>query len=206
MLILVVDQNKAMIRIVRNLLKQLDFQNVDDANDRSEAVAKLHERKYGLAICDLQTELVTDWDLSKEGRVDQVLQGLPLIIMMDQSDPAKVNAAKRAGVSTTIVKPFTANTLKGKIETELNNRRRHVRHRVVKGGQLVYAHGASTVECLVRDLSESGARIQVANAQDIPAEIVLSFDDGRGSRPCVVKWRRNNELGVEFGDASGGLV
>jgi two-component system, chemotaxis family, chemotaxis protein CheY len=206
MLILVVDQNKAMIRIVRNLLKQLDFQNVDDANDRSEAVTKLHERKYGLAICDMHTELVTDWDLSRDDRVDQVLQELPLIIMMDQSDPAKVNAAKRAGVSTTIVKPFTANTLKGKIETELNNRRRHVRRRVVKGGQLVYAHGASTTECLIRDLSESGARIQVANAQDIPAEIVLSFDDGRASRPCMVKWRRNNELGVEFGDTADEVV
>jgi two-component system chemotaxis response regulator CheY len=206
MLILVVDQNKAMIRIVRHLLRQLDFQNVDDASDRAEAVAKLLQQKYALAICDLHTELVKDWDLSKDVRIDEVLRDLPFIMMTDQSDPEKVAAAKRAGVGTYIVKPFNANTLKGKIETELKNRRRHVRHRVVKGGQLAYGKGAHAVDCVIRDLSESGARIQVANAQDIPAEFVLSFDDGGTSRPCVARWRRSHDLGVEFTNADGGLV
>jgi two-component system chemotaxis response regulator CheY len=200
-LILVIDQNKTMIRIVRNLLKQLDLQNVDDASDGSEALAKLQEREYGLAICDLHTELVADWDLSKDARVGKVLKNLPLIIMTDQATSEKVVAAKRAGVSTYIVRPFNARTLEGKIESEITNRRRLVRHRVLKGGQLTHDNGARIVECLVRDLSDSGARIEVANAQDIPTELVLSFDDGAASRRCLVRWRRHNDLGVEFADA-----
>src|SRR5262249_3440852 len=108
MLILVVDQNKTMIRIVRNLLKQLNLQNVEDASQGSEALAKLQEREYGLTICDLQTELVADWDLSKGVRVGGTLQNLPLIIMTDQANSDKVAAAQRGGVGTYILKPFNA--------------------------------------------------------------------------------------------------
>lgn len=204
MLILVVDHNRAMIRIVRTLLKQLNLQNVEDATDGSEALAKLEERKYGLAICDLNTELVTDWDLSKDVHADEVLHKVPFIIMRDESNTEKVVAAKRAGVNTYIVKPFDARTLKGKIETEMKNRRRLVRRRVVKGGQLSYDKGAHTVECLIRDLSESGGRIQVANPSDVPAELVLHFDDGEAPRPCLVRWRGSNALGIEFTDADSG--
>jgi two-component system chemotaxis response regulator CheY len=201
MLILVIDQNKTMIRIVRNLLRQLDLQNVDDASHRSEAVAKLQERKYGLAICDLHTELVADWDLSKDVRVGEVLKNLPLIIMTDQANSEKVVAAKRAGVSTYITRPFNVRTLEGKIEAEIKNRRRLVRHRVLKGSQLTYDNGAHIVACLIRDVSEGGVRIEVANAQAIPTELVLSFDDGAAPRRGLVRWRRHNDLGVEFTDA-----
>ena len=201
MLILVVDQSKTMIRIVRSLLKQLNLQNVDDASHASEALAKLQEREYGLAICDLHTQLAADWDLSKDVGVGEVLKNLPLIIMTDQANSEKVTAAKRAGIGTYIVRPFSARTLEGKIETEITNRRRRVRHRVLKGGKLTYDNGSHIVACLVRDFSEGGARIEAANAQTIPTELVLSFDDGAAPRRCLVRWRRHNDLGVEFTDA-----
>src|SRR4051812_24752089 len=84
-------------------------------------------------------------------------------------------AAKKAGMNTYILKPFDARSLKAKIETEMTNRRRLVRHRMVKRGLLAYDRGARSVNCLIRDLSEGGAKIEVENAQDLPTEVVLSF-------------------------------
>ena len=199
--ILVVDPNKVMTRIIRSLLKQLDFRDVDDAGDGSEALAKLNERKYGLVICDLKTALGSRYDLLKHVRADEVLRNLPFIVVTDGHDGEYLVAAKKAGVNTSIIKPFTAQTLQGKIETELTNRRGLVRHRVLKGGLLAYDHGAHTVKCLVRDLSERGARVQVANAEDLPSELVLSFDEGGAPRLGLVRWRQSNAIGIEFTDA-----
>ena len=98
-------------------------------------------------------------------------------MMTEESNAEKLTVAKKTGVNTYIIKPFNAQTLKGKIETEMKNRRRLVRHRILKRGQLAYDQGAHTEECLVRDISLGGARIQVANAQNIPAELVLSLEE-----------------------------
>jgi two-component system chemotaxis response regulator CheY len=196
--ILVVDRFKGMIRIIHRLLKQLDFPHVDDAVDGNQAIAKLKERKYGHVVCDL--ELVSGYDLLTHVRSDVVLWNLPFIMVTEGTNSENLLAAKKAGVNTYIVKPFDARTLKGKIETEMTNRRRLVRHRMVKHGQIAYGEGAHTVDCLIRDLSEGGARIQVANAQDLPSELVLSFDDGGAPRPCMVRWRQSKALGIEFID------
>jgi len=184
-------------------LKQLDFEDVDDAGDGTEALAKLAQRIYGLVICDL--ELVGGPGLLQHVRADEILWNLPFVIVTDGYYSENLNAAKKAGMNTYIIKPFDARTLKGKIDTEMTNRRRLVRHRVVKPGLLAYDQGAQTVECLIRDLSERGARIQVANAEELPAELALSFDDGGAPRPCLVRWRKNNAIGIEFTDAASEL-
>ena len=141
-----------MVRITRSLLKQLDFLDVDDAGDGTEGIAKLKERAYGLVICDL--ELVSGHDLLKHVRADEVLWNLPFVIVTDGYYSENLTAAKKAGVNTYIVKPFDARALKGKIDTEMTNRRRVVRHRMVKRGLLAYDQGAHIVKCLIRDLSE----------------------------------------------------
>src|ERR1700760_1839785 len=66
--ILVVDDYSTMIRIIRNLLKQLGFENVDDASDGSAALARMQGRKYGLVISDWNMEPMTGYDLLKEVR------------------------------------------------------------------------------------------------------------------------------------------
>jgi PilZ domain len=86
------------------------------------------------------------------------------------------------------------------------DRRKFVRRLTLKGGRLAYDCGSQTTDCLIRDLSEGGARIQVADVHCIPSELLLSFDDGRGSRSCFVRWRRGNALGIEFTDAKKGLA
>jgi two-component system chemotaxis response regulator CheY len=115
--ILVVDDFKTMVRIIRNLLKQLGFEDVDDAADGTEALTKLKERKYGLVISDWNMQPMTGYDLLKQVRADEGLQTIPFIMVTAEAKTENVIAAKKAGVSNYIVKPFNAQTLKGKIET-----------------------------------------------------------------------------------------
>lgn len=113
--VLVVDDYKTMIRIIRNLLKQLGFTNVDDAADGSEALAKMRGRKYGLVISDWNMEPMTGYELLKEVRSDEHLAPTPFIMITAESKTENVIAAKKAGVNNYIVKPFNAATLKTKI-------------------------------------------------------------------------------------------
>jgi two-component system chemotaxis response regulator CheY len=114
--VLVVDDYSTMIRIIRNLLKQLGFEDVDDASDGTAALAKMKARKYGLVISDWNMEPMTGYELLKEVRSDPGLSKTPFIMVTAESKTDNVIAAKKAGVSNYIVKPFNAQTLKGKIE------------------------------------------------------------------------------------------
>ncbi len=113
--ILVVDDYKTMIRIIRNLLKQLGFSDIDDAADGTEALEKARGRKYGLIISDWNMEPMTGYELLKEVRGDDNLARTPFIMVTAESKTENVIAAKKAGVNNYIVKPFNAATLKAKI-------------------------------------------------------------------------------------------
>ncbi|QCI65745.1 response regulator [Phreatobacter stygius] len=114
--ILVVDDYNTMIRIIRNLLKQLGFDDIDDASDGSAALAKMKEKKYGLVISDWNMEPMTGYELLKEVRSDGFLARTPFIMVTAESKTENVIAAKKAGVNNYIVKPFNAQTLKAKID------------------------------------------------------------------------------------------
>ena len=113
--ILVVDDYSTMIRIIRNLLKQIGFENVDDAGDGSAALARMQGRRYGLVISDWNMEPMTGYDLLREVRASPELSTTPFIMITAESKTENVIAAKKAGVSNYIVKPFNAQTLKSKI-------------------------------------------------------------------------------------------
>jgi two-component system chemotaxis response regulator CheY len=114
--VLVVDDYNTMIRIIRNLLKQLGFEDVDDASDGSAALTKMRDKKYGLVISDWNMEPMTGYELLKEVRSDPGLNKTPFIMVTAESKTENVIAAKKAGVNNYIVKPFNAQTLKTKIE------------------------------------------------------------------------------------------
>ena len=114
--ILVVDDYSTMIRIIRNLLKQIGFENVDEASDGSAALAKMQTKRYGLVISDWNMEPMTGYDLLKEVRANPGLSQTPFIMITAESKTENVIAAKKAGVSNYIVKPFNAATLKTKID------------------------------------------------------------------------------------------
>ena len=114
--ILVVDDYNTMIRIIRNLLKQLGFEDIDDATDGSAALNKMRGKRYGLVISDWNMEPMTGYELLKEVRSDPGLSKTPFIMVTAESKTENVIAAKKAGVNNYIVKPFNAQTLKTKIE------------------------------------------------------------------------------------------
>ena len=114
--VLVVDDYKTMVRIIRNLLKQLGFNDVDEASDGREALDKMRQRRYGLVISDWNMEPMTGYELLKEIRADVNLARTPFIMVTAESKTENVIAAKKAGVNNYIVKPFNAQTLKGKID------------------------------------------------------------------------------------------
>ena len=114
--ILVVDDYKTMIRIIRNLLKQLGFNDVDEAADGTEAFQKMQGRQYGLVISDWNMQPMTGYELLKQVRGDEKLTRTPFIMVTAESKTENVIAAKKAGVNNYIVKPFNAATLKSKIE------------------------------------------------------------------------------------------
>jgi len=105
-----------MVRIIRNLLKQLGFENVDDASDGSAAIAKMRDKKYGLVISDWNMEPMTGYELLRQVRNEAEIAETPFIMVTAESKTENVIAAKKAGVNNYIVKPFNAQTLKSKIE------------------------------------------------------------------------------------------
>jgi len=114
--VLVVDDYNTMVRIIRNLLRQLGFQDIDDASDGASALEKMRTRKYGLVISDWNMEPMTGYALLKEIRADPDLATTQFIMVTAESKTENVIAAKKAGVSNYIVKPFNAQTLRSKIE------------------------------------------------------------------------------------------
>ena len=114
--VLIVDDYNTMIRIIRNLLRQLGFEDIDDALDGTAALAKMRSKRYGLVISDWNMEPMTGYDLLREVRADPELAATPFIMVTAESKTENVIAAKKAGVNNYIVKPFNAQTLQHKIE------------------------------------------------------------------------------------------
>jgi two-component system chemotaxis response regulator CheY len=114
--ILVVDDYNTMIRIIRNLLGQLGFVDVDDASDGSAALHKMQHKKYALVISDWNMEPMTGFELLRQVRSNPTLNKTPFIMVTAESKTENVIAAKQAGVNNYIVKPFNADTLRKKIE------------------------------------------------------------------------------------------
>jgi two-component system, chemotaxis family, chemotaxis protein CheY len=119
MKIMIVDDYSTMLRILRNLLRQLEFNNVDEANNGDEALQKLREGSFNLIISDWNMAPMTGLDLLKQVRADAKLKHIPFIMVTAESKTDNVIAAKQAGVSNYIVKPFNAETLKSKMSSVL---------------------------------------------------------------------------------------
>jgi two-component system chemotaxis response regulator CheY len=114
--VLVVDDYGTMVRIIRNLLRQLGFSDIDDASDGAAALEKMTMRRYGLVISDWNMEPMTGYDLLRRVRANPAIETTPFIMVTAESKTENVIAAKKAGVNNYIVKPFNAQTLKNKIE------------------------------------------------------------------------------------------
>ena len=113
--ILVVDDYKTMVRIVRNLFHQLGFEDVDEANDGASALAKLRARRFGLVISDWAMEPMNGLELLQQVRAEAELKALPFIMITAENRKDRVAKAEQAGANCYIVKPFNAQTLSDRI-------------------------------------------------------------------------------------------
>jgi two-component system chemotaxis response regulator CheY len=119
--ILVVDDHATIVRILKNLLKQIGFTNVEEAQDGGLALARMREKPFGLVISDWYMEPMSGLELVREMRKDELLKETPFIMVSAESKGDKVMVAKGAGVDNYIVKPFNAVTLKSKIAAVLGD-------------------------------------------------------------------------------------
>ncbi len=122
MRVLVVDDYSTMRRIISNLLNQLGFENIDEAADGTEALKVLEDNgPHGLIISDWNMEPMSGLQLLKEVRANNNFRKTPFIMVTAESKSENVIAAKEAGVSNYIVKPFNAGTLREKMASVLGD-------------------------------------------------------------------------------------
>lgn len=114
--ILIIDDYKTMLRIVRGLLNQLGFMNIDEATDGAMAWDMIQRKPYGLIVSDWNMEPMSGFELLKLVRGNEKTRPLPFIMVTAESKTENIIAAKQAGVSNYIVKPFNAETLKQKMQ------------------------------------------------------------------------------------------
>lgn len=112
---LVVDDFSTMRRIVRNLLKELGFANVDEAEDGVAALNKLRNSQFDFVISDWNMPNMTGIDLLIAIRADANLKSLPVLMITAEAKKENIVAAAQAGASGYIVKPFTAAVLEEKL-------------------------------------------------------------------------------------------
>ena len=113
---LVVDDFSTMRRIVRNLLKELGFTNVEEAEDGAVALDKLRAGKFDFVVSDWNMPNMDGLTLLQSVRADPNLKGLPFLMITAEAKKENIIAAAQAGASGYIVKPFTAGTLQDKLE------------------------------------------------------------------------------------------
>ena len=116
MKILVVDDFSTMRRIVKNLLKDLGFSNMEEADDGNTALPLLKSGSFDFLVTDWNMPGMTGIDLLKKVRADEDLADLPVLMVTAESKREQIVEAAQAGVNGYVVKPFTAITLKEKIE------------------------------------------------------------------------------------------
>ncbi len=116
MRILIVDDFSTMRRIIKNLLRDLGFTNTDEADDGNTALPKLATGRYQFLVTDWNMPGMAGIDLLKAVRADKNLAGLPVLMVTAESKREQIVEAAQAGVNGYIVKPFTAQTLKAKLE------------------------------------------------------------------------------------------
>jgi two-component system chemotaxis response regulator CheY len=118
--VLIVDDYKTMLRIMKNLLGQIGFKNVDQAEDGNTALGLLKSKSYGLVISDWNMEPMSGLELLRTVRGTNDNHGkVPFIMVTAENKTENVIAAKEAGVNNYIVKPFDAKTLKQKMVSVL---------------------------------------------------------------------------------------
>ena len=115
MKILILDDMVTMRRIVKNVLKQLGFSNIDEAENGQDGLQKLKSSKYDFVVSDWNMPVMTGIDMLRAIRADEQLKAIPVLMVTAEAQQKNLVEAVQAGVSNYIVKPFTAETMQEKL-------------------------------------------------------------------------------------------
>lgn len=121
MKVLIVDDFATMRRIVRNILKQIGFKNIVEADDGKSALKELKKRKVDLILCDWNMPEMPGIDLLKAVRADDELKDIHFVMVTAEAQKDNIVEAVKAGVSNYVVKPFTAETISEKLSKIFDN-------------------------------------------------------------------------------------
>lgn len=110
--VLVVDDQKAMVGLIRSLLSGLGFQDIRDASDGTMALEKLKTEMFGLVLSDLYMEPVNGLDLLRTMRADKTMNNIPFVMITASAEPETVTEASALGANGYILKPFNITTLR----------------------------------------------------------------------------------------------
>ena len=116
MKVLIVDDFATMRRILRNILKQIGFTDINEADDGSTALKELKKEKYDLILCDWNMPEMPGIDLLNTIKADDELKGIPFVMVTAEAQKDNIVGAVKAGVNSYIVKPFTAETISDKLK------------------------------------------------------------------------------------------
>ena len=116
MKVLIVDDFATMRRIVKNILRQIGFTNITEADDGKTALAKLKEDKYDLIMCDWNMPEMPGIELLSKIKSDDALKSIPFVMVTAEAKKENIVSAVKAGVNSYIVKPFTADTVTAKLQ------------------------------------------------------------------------------------------
>jgi len=115
MKVLVVDDFATMRRILRNILKQLGFTNISEADDGKTALKELQKEKFDLVLCDWNMPEMSGLELLTAIRSDDQLKDLAFVMVTAEAQKENIVTAVKAGVNNYVVKPFTAETVSEKL-------------------------------------------------------------------------------------------
>ena len=115
MKVLVVDDFATMRRILKNILKEIGFSNISEAENGKDALKELKNNKYDLILCDWNMPEMSGLELLKQVRADDGLKGLPFVMVTAEAQKDNIIEAGQAGVTNYVVKPFTAQTINEKL-------------------------------------------------------------------------------------------
>jgi len=116
MQVLIVDDMQTMRRIMKNVLKQIGFSNITEADDGKTALAEMKKKQFDLVLCDWNMPEMTGIDLLKALRADEAFKSIPFVMITAEAKKENIVEAVKAGVNNYIVKPFTAETVSEKLK------------------------------------------------------------------------------------------
>lgn len=119
--VLIVDDFATMRRILKNILRQIGFANISEAEDGKSALKELKKTKYDLVLCDWNMPGMSGLEVLKTVRADEELKGLAFIMVTAEAQKENILEAVKSGVSNYVVKPFTAETMSEKLKKVLGD-------------------------------------------------------------------------------------